>query len=345
MTEAKIPRLEDYGFELPDSQIARYPAERRDQSRLLAIDRRSGELRHRHFSDLPDELRPGDLLIMNNTKVRPARVHGKRETGGKVEFLFLEELSPGLWKTRARPTTKLKDRERIKVEHAQMWVAGRESEHLLVQVTPEGGVNVEEWLERTGEIPIPPYFKRKAEALDRERYQTVYAERTGSVAAPTAGLHFTPELLSRVATRGVEVRYLNLTVGWGTFQPIRNEVLEKGELESEHYDIPPATLAAIETAKKEGRRVIAVGTTTTRALESAFRDYPPVPAGNTTLFIREPWNFRGIDGLITNFHLPQSSLLMLVAAFAGRENILSAYREAVRLGYRFYSYGDACFIA
>lgn len=344
MTESRL-KLEDYDFELPDSQIARYPAERRDASRLLVIDRRTGALRHRTFSGLAEELRPGDVLVMNNTRVRPARVRGKRQTGGQVELLFLEELEAGVWATRGRPTTKLKLGEHLEVPLADVTVEGRDGEHLIVRVAPAGGASVEQWLERAGEVPIPPYFKRRAEPVDRERYQTVYADRTGSVAAPTAGLHFTPELMDRIRNHGVGICYLNLTVGWGTFQPLRNEVLEKGELESETYEIPPASLDAIIRAKKEGRRVIAVGTTSTRALESAFRDYPPVASGRTRLFIREPYEFRCIDGLVTNFHLPQSSLLMLVGAFTGRENILAAYREAVRMGYRFYSYGDACFIA
>ncbi len=344
MTEPTL-KLEDYDFELPDARIARYPAEYRDQSRLLVINRKSGALRHRHFSDLADELRTGDLLVMNNTRVRAARVRAKRQTGGQVELLFLEEREPGIWKTRAKPTTKLKEGENLVAAGAKVTVGAREGEHVIIHVRPEGGINVENWIEKTGEIPIPPYFKRKAEPIDRERYQTVYSDRTGSIAAPTAGLHFTPGLLDRIKSKGVEVRFLNLTVGWGTFQPIRNEVLEKGELESEGYEIPASTLEAILKAKGEGRRVIAVGTTSTRALETAFRTDPPVPSGNTRLFIREPYQFRCIDGLVTNFHLPQSSLLMLICAFGGRENILAAYREAVRMGYRFYSYGDACFIA
>ncbi|MCW5830212.1 MAG: tRNA preQ1(34) S-adenosylmethionine ribosyltransferase-isomerase QueA [Deltaproteobacteria bacterium] len=344
MTES-VPKLEDFDFDLPEGQIARYPAAQRDESRLLVIDRQTGALQHRVFRDLPALLRPGDVLVLNRTKVRQARVRGKRATGGGVELLFLEEHAPGIWKVRAKPTTKLKPGEPLILPQATVSVGERLGEHLLVKLTPDTGLTADEWFSRVGEMPIPPYFKRKAEPMDRERYQTVYAGQARSVAAPTAGLHFTPELLDRIRRENVVIRFLDLAVGWGTFQPVRNEVLEQGVLESETYEIPAETARAIVQARSENRRVIAVGTTTTRALESAWRVTPPALTGSTRLFIHEPYTFRCIDGLITNFHLPQSSLLMLVAAFAGRENILKAYREAVGMGYRFYSYGDACFIA
>lgn len=339
-----------FDYQLPPDRIAQYPAERRDASRLLALDRMSGGLEDRLFSELPDLLRPGDLLVLNDSRVIPARLLGQlADSDREIELLLIRELAPARWEALARPARALKPGGVVVVGDGA--VAVRVAERLgegrrLVEFP--AGMEVLTLLRRHGVPPLPPYIARhcKPGAEDWERYQTVYAKHDGSVAAPTAGLHFTEEVLSRLQGRGVGIEVLTLHVGPGTFQPIRAARVEAHRMEAERMEVPGTVAVAIDRAKSEGHRVIAVGTTTTRALESAARDGRVHPlVGEADLFIYPGYRFRVIDGLLTNFHLPRSSLLCLVSAFAGREQVLAAYRHAVEKGYRFYSYGDAMLIA
>lgn len=346
--------VSDFDFDLPDELIAQEPVERRDRSRLLVVDRAAGEFRQTVFADIGRWLRAGDLLVVNDTRVFPARLAGRREpTGGGIELFLTREEAPGLWEALARPAARLRAGQRV--------VFGEGPDRLegVIDSEREGGrrlVRFEEpdsfWsrLDRWGRTPLPPYIRRDGSVaeprLDRERYQTVYARERGAIAAPTAGLHFTPELLADLERGGIERTALTLHVGYGTFQPVRVERVEEHVVESEMYGIGDGTADAVDRAKAEGRRVIAVGTTTTRALESAVGVDGRLRTGTRTtgLFIYPGYQFRAIDALVTNFHLPQSSLLMLVCAFGGRELILEAYRYAVSERFRFYSYGDAMLI-
>lgn len=341
--------LEAYDYPLPPELIAQEGAEPRDTARLMVVFR-EGPFRaeHRRVRDLPLYLRPGDVLVFNESKVIPARLLAQKPTGGRVEVLLVRERAPGLWEALLGPARKAPPGTRLAFLSPRDL---RPVEGLLAEVVgvEEGGVRLLRFegdlvahLEEVGEVPLPPYIKVK---IPLERYQTVYARRPGSVAAPTAGLHFTPELLERLKGMGVELCFLTLHVGPGTFRPVKGDP-ERHEMHAEPYEIPEATAAAVNRAKREGRRVVAVGTTVVRALESAWREGEGlVPgAGETRLFIRPPYAFRAIDALFTNFHLPRSTLLMLVAAFLGHEKTMAAYRLAVAERYRFYSLGDAMFI-
>ncbi len=341
--------LEAYDYHLPPERIAQEGAEPRDLARMLVVYREGPfRIAHKRVRDLPEFLRPGDLLVFNESKVIPARLLARKPTGGKVEVLLVRERAPGLWEALLGPARRapvgtelsfLSPRDLSPVPGLKAVVVGVEEDGVrLLQIQGDLMAHLEE----VGEVPLPPYIKAR---VPLERYQTVYAKRPGSVAAPTAGLHFTPELLKRLREMGVELHFLTLHVGPGTFRPVKGE-LEKHAMHAEPYEIPEATALAVNRAKREGRRVIAVGTTVVRALESAFREGERVVpgAGETRLFIRPPYAFRVIDGLFTNFHLPRSTLLMLVAAFLGRERTLEAYRLAVAEGYRFYSLGDAMLI-
>jgi S-adenosylmethionine:tRNA ribosyltransferase-isomerase len=345
MTARDGSRLSDYGYELPEGRIARYPAERRDQSRLLAIV--GDELRDLRFADVVGLFEPGDVLVVNETKVIPARLLGRKPTGAPAEILLIRP-APGeqdtrVWEALVRPGTKLKPGRTVVI-----------ADDLAVEIldsAPGGGrrvrlvteLSVEEALERHGHVPLPPYLGRDDEPLDRERYQTVYARERGSVAAPTAGLHFTPEVLAALEARGVARAALTLHVGIGTFRPVETETIEAHEMHREWYSISEADAATVNGARERGGRVWAVGTTTVRTLESVADEAGRLRAGTgtTDLFIRPGYRFRGVDCLLTNFHLPRSTLLMLVAAFAGYERTMAAYARAIAGGYRFYSYGDA----
>lgn len=333
----------DFDFDLPDDRIAQQPAPR-GESRLLVMDA-DGPARHRHVRDLPELLAPGDLLVVNDTRVIPARLFGRRrDGGGRVEIFLVERRGEREWDALTRPGKKTRPGTGVDLAPG-----------LTAEVTGrgDGGLHrvrfsepVEPWLERIGHVPLPPYVKRPDEAADRERYQTVYATHPGAVAAPTAGLHFTPEILARLEERGIGVARVTLHVGIGTFKPVTAELVHEHVMDPERYEVPAATAAAIERLREGGTgRLVAVGTTVVRTLEAAARDEPPgtvAPgAGSTDLFITPGYRFRVVDVLLTNFHLPRSTLLMLISAFAGRERVLSAYREAVEEGYRFYSYGDA----
>jgi S-adenosylmethionine:tRNA ribosyltransferase-isomerase len=355
-------KLTEFDFELPAAQIAQTPASRRDASRLMTLDRRSGEWSHRSFSDLPLLLRPGDLLIVNDARVMPARMLGrKRPEGGKVELLATRPV--GSDQTMAALQRPAGDLEWICLGKASKGLkAGTEVElgagisARVIQSMGDGeyrvrfdapeGITVDHMLNRLGRTPLPPYIRREPSEEDSARYQTVYASAPGSVAAPTAGLHFTRQLLDALENAGVQRASLTLEIGPGTFLPVRVSI-EQHQMHAERYFIPAQTAAAIREAKERGARVVGVGTTVVRALESSFEEQGNSVregAGETTLFIRPGFGFRVVDALLTNFHLPRSTLLMLVSAFAGRERILAAYREAVLRGYRFFSYGDAMFI-
>ncbi len=345
-------KLEDFDYFLPPQAIAQKPADRRDESRLLRMDRRNGSLSHHLFRDLPDLLQPGDLLVMNESRVLPARLHAHRRPGGGIlEILLLEEEPIGSkeWNALLRPVrkTKIGDRFTLPGEEGNFELLEKK-EYGLCRVRAHFPDSVLDLMSRHGETPLPPYIKRqKTDVADLERYQTVYARTPGSVAAPTAGLHFTPEVFHALTRRGVETCRLTLHVGPATFLPIRTEEIEKHRLPTERVIIPEETALAIQKAKGAGRRILAVGTTSTRALESSAAHHQgEVAAGETRadLYIHPPYRFQVIDGLITNFHLPQSSLLILVSAFAGRDHIRKGYEEAVDKGYRFYSYGDCMVI-
>jgi S-adenosylmethionine:tRNA ribosyltransferase-isomerase len=347
--------VSDFDFDLPDELIAQAPAAERGGSRLMFVDRASGAIEHHQFSELPSLLRAGDVLVVNDTRVFPARLIGVRLPGrGAAEcFLIRETQEPDTWIALVHPGQRLREGSRMVFQttdgptlHAE--VAGRHFHgRRTVRLWTDDGSPVREAIDRLGHIPLPPYIKRADAMSDRERYQTVYARERGSIAAPTAGLHFTPEIFAALHARGVERVSITLHVGYGTFQPIRVDRVEEHQMEAEHYEVSPDAAAALTRALKEQRRVIAVGTTTTRTLESLEISNDGTIAsrpGETALFIHPGHRFRIVSGLITNFHLPKSSLLMLVSAFAGREHVLAAYREAVTNRYRFYSYGDAMVI-
>ncbi|MBM3778003.1 MAG: tRNA preQ1(34) S-adenosylmethionine ribosyltransferase-isomerase QueA [Acidimicrobiia bacterium] len=342
----------DFDFELPAAQIAQEPAARRGDSRLLVLRRRGGAREHTTFQALPDLLQPGDLLVLNDTRVYPARLIGYRvPSGGAVECLLLARVSDDTWEALVHPGQKLKPGARVSFGEGAGLLEGeilgrRFFGRRTIRLTAPAGRAVDDVIDAIGHIPLPPYIHRDDRPSDRERYQTVYARHRGSVAAPTAGLHFTKPILTALAERGVERVDVTLHVGYGTFKPVRSERVEDHEVDAEHIEVGGAAASALTRALQEGRRIVAVGTTTVRALESLeIRDGVVQPfSGPTGLFIRPGHGFRLVGGLVTNFHLPRSSLLMLVSAFAGREEVLATYREAVALGYRFYSYGDAMLV-
>jgi S-adenosylmethionine:tRNA ribosyltransferase-isomerase len=345
-----------YDYALPPELVAQEPLARRDASRLLVLERATGMLSHREFAHLPDLLRPGDLLITNRSRVFPARLLGRRPGGEKAEVLLVRRLEGDLWEAMVRPGRRLRAGAVVDVAPG-LKVRVEEPVPSEPAAPPAGsplrrvrllldGVGADAALERHGHVPLPPYIRRPDAPSDRERYQTVYAREPGSVAAPTAGLHFTPELIERLVSRGVEWGEIVLHVGPGTFRPVEAQDVRRHRVDPERFDVPAETAAAFLRARAEGRRVVAVGTTATRALESALDADGRLRAGRgeTGLVIVPGFRFRATDALVTNFHLPRSSLLLLVSAFAGRERVLAAYAEAVRRRYRFYSYGDAMLV-
>ncbi|GEK46158.1 tRNA preQ1(34) S-adenosylmethionine ribosyltransferase-isomerase QueA [Bisbaumannia pacifica] len=334
----------DFHYELPEELIARYPSEQRSDCRLLCVDGNSGELAHRRFPDLLDLLQPGDLLVFNDTRVIPARLHGHKASGGKVEMLLERPLDAhrGLAHLRAskspKPGTELHFEGGIRAV-----VEGRRE--ALFELRFLGETPMIELLERHGHMPLPPYITRDDELSDRDRYQTVYARRDGAVAAPTAGLHFDEPLLERLAAKGVESAFVTLHVGAGTFQPVRADDIREHQMHSEWVEVNEVVCEQVRAARAAGRRVIAVGTTSVRCLESASAGGEIAPLrGDTDIFIYPGYEWRCVDALITNFHLPESTLLMLVSSFAGYDSVMTAYREAVRKRYAFFSYGDAMFL-
>ena len=338
-------KTSDFYFDLPPELIAQTPLERRDASRLLALDKTTGETRHMHFYDLPSLLRPGDCLVLNDSRVLPARLIGRRAGGGVCEVLLLIDRGDNVWECLVRPGKKLRPGAKVTFGEGELSaeiVGEVEGGNRLVRFDYQGIFL--EILERLGRMPLPPYIK--AELEDGERYQTVYSRAVGSAAAPTAGLHFTQELLEQVKAIGVKVCYITLHVGLGTFRPVKAENLDEHEMHAEYCMIPQETADTINETKKNGGRVICVGTTSCRTIESwAGKDGRlEASAGWTNIFIYPGYRFKVLDGLVTNFHLPESTLIMLVSALAGRERVLAAYREAVEERYRFFSFGDAMFI-
>ncbi len=345
--------VSEFDFELPADLIAQAPSPVRGASRLLVLDRSSGGLSHRHVSDLPELLAPGDLVVINDTRVFPARLLGHRvPSGGAVECLLLARLDDERWDALMHPGQKLREGARVIFDGEGICLHGEVlARHFqgrrTVRLWTDDGAPVDHAVDTLGHVPLPPYIKRPDHPVDRERYQTVYARVRGSVAAPTAGLHLTDALLGRCRARGVDVARVTLHVGYGTFQPVRVDHVEEHTVEAERYDVPDATATAVNRALVEGRRVVAVGTTTTRTLETAARTGGgrlPAGGGTSDLCLHPGVPFHVVGALFTNFHLPRSSLLLLVSAFAGRDRILAAYAEAVRRRYRFYSYGDAMLI-
>ena len=345
-------RVSDFDFDLPEDLIAQ-EARPRGASRLLVLDRRSGAIEHTAVSELPRFFRAGDRLVVNDTRVFAARLLGRRApSGGAVECLLLRSIAPGVYETLMHPGQKLKPGAVVHFEGPAGTLMAEVLERRFfgrrtIRLWSASGQGVDELIDALGHVPLPPYIKRPDTAADRERYQTIFAAVRGSVAAPTAGLHFTPELIDALAERGVERATITLHVGYGTFKPVRTEEVETHVVDPEPYDIASSAAGAINAALDGGRRVIAVGTTTTRALEdAAIRGGGRVPPGaaEAGTFIYPGFRFQVVGGLMTNFHLPRSSLLMLVCAFAGRARVLAAYREAVARRYRFYSYGDAMLI-
>ena len=339
-------KTSDFYFDLPQELIAQTPLERRDTSRLLTLDKQTGETGHHHFYDLPGMLRPGDCLVLNDSRVLPARLFGKRSGGGACEVLLLIDRGEKVWECLVRPGKKLRTGAKITFGDGELTaeVIGEvEGGNRLVRFDYEGIFL--ETLERLGKMPLPPYIKE--ELQDSERYQTVYSKVVGSAAAPTAGLHFTKELLDAVAAMGVKVCYVTLHVGLGTFRPVKAEHLDEHEMHSEYCVISQETADIINETKREGGRVICVGTTSCRTIESWANEDGTMEAkaGWTNIFIYPGYRFKVLDALITNFHLPESTLIMLVSALAGREHVMAAYEEAVREKYRFFSFGDAMFIS
>ena len=338
-------KVSEFNYELPEELIAQTPIEKRDESRLMVLDRSKQTIEHKTFKDIIDYLEPGDCLVRNNTKVIPARIYGKKETGAKVEFLLLKNIEGDIWETIVRPGNKLHVGTKVifgdgllTAEILEIMPGGTRK----VQFSYKGIFN--EILDKIGLMPLPPYIHE--ELKDNDRYQTVYAKYNGSAAAPTAGLHFTPELLKKIEEKGVKIANVTLHVGIGTFRPVKEENVENHEMHTEHFYIKQEDVEKINETKKQGKRVIAVGTTSCRVLETIADEngFVKETEADTSIFIYPGYHFKCLDGLITNFHLPQSTLLMLVSALAGKDYILKAYHEAVKQKYRFFSFGDAMFI-
>ena len=342
----------DFDFDLPERLIAQHPPANRGESKLLVLDRQSGSITHTSFQALPDFLRRGDRLVLNDTRVLPARLLGRRvPSGGAVECLLLQPVSGGEgtaeWEALMHPGQKLHPGARVEFAQDDIAIEGEvlaQHYHGRRTIRLSTGGDLLTAIERIGHIPLPPYIRRPDTSEDRERYQTVYARERGSIAAPTAGLHFTQALLSTLEDQGVHLVRVTLRVGYGTFKPVRAEEVEAHKVDPESFVVSSAAASELAEAKQDRQRIIAVGTTTTRVLETLSPDNLHEISGETDLFLHPGHRFRMIDGLITNFHLPRSSLLMLVAAFAGHERVMAAYREAVAHDYRFYSYGDAMLI-
>ncbi len=345
--------LSEFDYELPEELIAQFPCEKRDNSKMLVLDKTDRSVQHKHFYDIVDFLDENCVLILNNTKVIPARLFGEKEgTGARIEIFLLKAREGKTWEVLIKPSKRVKPGTRIKVSDELSVVVKDPLEDdgkWLVELEYEG--NIFEVLHRVGNIPLPPYIERKMSSdelkkLDFERYQTVYAQNEGSVAAPTAGLHFTEDVLDKLRAKGVEIGYVTLNVGLGTFRPVKCENVLEHKMDSETFEISEETAQLINRAKAQGKKLVAVGTTTVRTLETAYKIYGKIQACQdaSTLFIYPPYEFKVVDNLITNFHLPKSTLLMLVSALMGKDFIFDAYKEAIANKYRFYSYGDCMYL-
>lgn len=344
--------LSEFDYELPEELIAQKPTEKRQDSKMMVLNRDNHQISHKHFYDIVDLIDNNCVLIMNNTKVMPARLYGYKDTGAKIEVFLLKEKGNREWEVLIRPSKRVKEGTIIKISEelsVQIIYPLEDAGKWLVKMLYEG--DIFEILHKVGNIPLPPYIERKMASeelkkLDFERYQTVYAKDEGSVAAPTAGLHFTQEILEKLKNKGVEIGYVTLNVGIGTFRPVKCENVLEHKMDSESFEISQETADLINRAKEEGKKIVAVGTTTVRTLETAYQQFGEIKACKSAseLFIYPPYEFKVIDRLITNFHLPKSTLLMLVSALAGKDFIFEAYKEAIENKYRFYSYGDCMFI-
>ena len=337
--------VKEFDYELDESLIAQRPIEAREQSRLMTVNRESGKIEHKHFYDIIDYLNKGDVLVLNDTKVMPSRIYGNKvDTDAKIEFLLLKETSKDVYECLARPFRRIKVGTLIDFNGLMKASVVSKGEEGICEIKFEYQGIFIEILEKLGEMPLPPYIHEKLE--DKDRYQTVYAKNLGSAAAPTAGLHFTKDLLKRIEEKGVEIEYVTLHVGLGTFRPMQTEKVEEHHMHSEYYEISESVAEKLNKAKAEGRRIIAVGTTSTRTLESNMTKYNEFKATkeDTSIFIYPGYQFKAIDCLITNFHLPKSTLVMLVSAFASKDIIMNAYMEAQRQRYRFFSFGDAMYL-
>lgn len=343
--------LSDYDYELPKELIAQIPSQKRENSRMMVLNKKDQSIEHKHFYDITDYFDENDVLVLNNTKVIPARLYGNKETGALIEVFLLKLISGKTWQVLLNPSKRIKEEMIIKIsEELSCKVLTREDNgKWLVEMIYDG--NFYDILHKVGNIPLPPYIERNMtdeqfKNLDYERYQTVYAKNEGSVAAPTAGLHFTPEIIERLKAKGVQVCYVTLNVGMGTFKPVKAENILEHVMESEEYEISKETAQIITDAKRDGKRITAVGTTTVRTLETCMKKFDEIlqVIDDSTLFIYPGFKFQVIDRLITNFHLPKSTLIMLVSALAGKDYIFKAYEEAVKNEYRFYSYGDCMLI-
>ena len=342
--------LDDFNYNLPEELIAKYPTEKRDEAKMLVVDKITGDMVHKHFYDFIDYLNPDDVLILNNTKVIPARLLGKKETGANIEIFLTRYLGNNDWQAIIRNSKRLKDGDIVTISDILKVLIkkkgeanndGNIPEHLVELIYSNG--SMEEILNKTGKIPLPPYIQREVEEKDKEDYQTVYAKVSGSVAAPTAGLHFTNEILEKIEKKGIKIAYVTLNVGLGTFLPVKTNDINNHKMHTESYFIPKETADIINNKKGS---LVAIGTTSLRCLEANFKKYGKIKEGydETDIFIYPPYNFKVVDKLLTNFHLPKSTLLMLVSAFSSREIILNAYNEAIKNNYRFFSYGDCTFL-
>lgn len=342
--------LDDFNYNLPEELIAKYPTEKRDEAKMLVVDKITGNIVHKHFYDFVDYLNPNDVLILNNTKVIPARLLGKKETGANIEIFLTRYLGENDWQAIIRNSKRLKDGDIVIISDILKVLIkkkgeanndGNIPEHLVELIYSNG--SMEDILNKTGKIPLPPYIQREVEEKDKEDYQTVYAKVSGSVAAPTAGLHFTNEILEKIEKKGIKIAYVTLNVGLGTFLPVKTNDINNHKMHTESYFIPKETADIINNKKGS---LVAVGTTSLRCLEANFKKFGKIKEGydETDIFICPPYDFKVVDKLLTNFHLPKSTLLMLVSAFSSREIILSAYNEAIKNNYRFFSYGDCTFL-
>jgi S-adenosylmethionine:tRNA ribosyltransferase-isomerase len=339
-------KVSEFYFDLPEELIAQHPLKDRDSSRLMLLNKYSGEIEHKTFRDIVEYIHEGDCLVLNNTRVIPARLIGEKdESGGKIEFLLLKRIDMSTWETLAKPGKRARKGARFKFGNGELnaeVIEVKDDGNRIIKFEWEG--IFEQVLDKLGQMPLPPYIKETLE--DKERYQTVYSKVSGSAAAPTAGLHFTDDLLLKLRNKGVKIVFLTLHVGLGTFRPVKSENIEEHDMHSEYYELSEESACVINTAKESGHRVIAVGTTSCRTLETIGDESGRVSAksGWTDIFIYPGYRYKIVDGLITNFHLPESTLIMLVSALAGKENVMNAYGEAVKNNYRFFSFGDAMFL-
>lgn len=344
-------KTSDFDYELPENLIAQFPTQKRSESKMLVLDKSKQSLEHKHFYDIIDYLTDNDILVLNNTKVIPARLFGTKETGAKIEVFLLKDLKNGRWEVLMKPAKRVHLNDKIKISDELSVIAKEQMEDgkRIVEIVCDG--DIYDLLNKYGNIPLPPYIERKMTSdeikkLDYNRYQTVYAKNEGSVAAPTAGLHFTEEILQKLKNKGVTVCYVTLNVGLGTFRPVKCDDVTEHKMDSEEFEISEETAKIITEGKANGKNIVAVGTTSVRTLETAYAQFGEIKAckSSSRLFIYPPYEFKVIDKLITNFHLPKSTLIMLVSAFAGKDFVFRAYKTAVENNYRFYSYGDCMFI-